>query len=150
IGWRLMFGSELIPALLFFVLLLFIPETPRYLALNNEYERAYNVLEKLNGSKQSAKEVLQEVKQSLNVQVEKVGLFYYGKLDLLIWLTIAILQQFIGITVILYYAPRIFESLGAGKSAAMTQTIFGTASGVVISLISIRLVDNKGRNFLLL
>src|SRR5699024_8549004 len=138
IGWRLMFGSELIPAVLFFALLLFIPETPRYLALNNEYERAYNVLEKLNGSKQSAKEVLQEVKQSLNVQVEKVGLFYYGKLVLVVGLTLAILQQFIGINVILYYAPRIFESLGAGKSAAMLQTIFVGAIGVVVSLIAIR------------
>lgn len=150
IGWRMMFGSELIPAVLFFVLLIFIPETPRYLALNNEYERAYNVLEKLNGSKQSATEVLQEIKHSLSFQVEKVGLFYYGKLVLVVGFTLAVLQQFIGINIILYYAPRIFESLGAGKSASMVQTIFVGAIGVVVSFIAIRLVENQGRKFLLL
>ncbi|WP_431801560.1 sugar porter family MFS transporter [Halobacillus andaensis] len=149
-GWRYMFASELIPAALFFFLLLFIPETPRYLALKNDYDKAYNILEKLNGSKQTASETLQNIKISLNTKTEKVGLFYYGKLVLIVGVTIAALGQFIGINIILYYAPRIFESLGAGRSASMLQTIFVGAIGVIVSLIAVRVVERQGRKFLLL
>ncbi|MCL7746202.1 sugar porter family MFS transporter [Halalkalibacter alkaliphilus] len=150
IGWRLMFASELIPAALFFFLLLFIPETPRYLALKKEYDKAYNLLEKVNGSKQVASETLQQIKQSLNTKTEKVSLFYYGKLVLIVGMTLAVLQQFIGINVILYYAPRIFENLGADQSTSMFQTIFVGAIGVLVSFISFKLIDKKGRKFLLL
>ncbi|WP_080875729.1 sugar porter family MFS transporter [Oceanobacillus timonensis] len=149
-GWRLMFASELVPAALFFVLLLFIPETPRYLALNHDYDKAHSILEKLNGSKQTASEILQDIKISLETKTEKVGLFYYGKRVLIIGMTIAMLCQFIGINVVLYYAPRIFESLGAGQSAAMLQTILVGAIGVVISFMAIRLIERRGRKFLLM
>src|SRR5699024_10898264 len=64
IGWRLMFASELIPAALFFFLLLFIPETPRYMALKREYDKAFNTLEKTHGSKQIASETLKQIKHS--------------------------------------------------------------------------------------
>lgn len=150
VGWRYMFASELIPAVLFFSLLLFIPETPRYLALKQDYDKAYNVLEKLNGSKQVASETLQSIKETLNTKTDKVGIFYYGKRILIVGLTLAVLQQFIGINIILYYAPRIFESLGAGQSAAMLQTILVGAIGIAVSFIAIRLVEKQGRKFLLL
>ncbi|WP_079476740.1 sugar porter family MFS transporter [Marinococcus halophilus] len=149
-GWRLMFASELVPAALFFLLLLFIPETPRYLALKNADTQAYNVLEKLQGSKEAASRTLSSIQESLNTKTQKVNLFYYGKLVLAVGFTIAVLQQFIGINIILYYAPRIFESLGAGQSASMLQTILVGAIGVVVSLIAIRLIDRNGRKFLLL
>lgn len=149
-GWRLMFASEIVPAALFFFLLLFIPETPRYLALKNSNTQAYNVLEKLHGSKDIADRTLSSIQESLNTKVQKVNLFYYGKLVLIVGFTIAVLQQFIGINIILYYAPRIFESLGAGQSASMLQTILVGAIGVVVSLIAIRLIEKNGRKFLLL
>lgn len=149
-GWRLMFASELIPAALFFILLLFIPETPRYLALNHDYDKAYNILEKLNGSKQIASETLQDIKISLETKTEKVGLLYYGKRVLIVGMTIAMLCQFIGINIILYYAPRIFESLGAGQSTAMLQTILVGAIGIVVSFIAIWLIERQGRKFLLM
>ncbi|SDI38365.1 sugar porter family MFS transporter [Alteribacillus bidgolensis] len=149
-GWRYMFASEMIPAALFFFLLLFIPETPRYMALKQDYGNAYNLLEKINGSKQVASETLQQIKHSLNTSTEKVSIFYYGKLVLFVGFLVAILQQFIGINIILYYAPRIFENLGADPSTSMLQTIFIGAIGVAVSFLSIRLVEAKGRKFLLL
>lgn len=150
VGWRYMFASELIPAALFFFLLLFIPETPRYLALKKRDEKAFSVLEKLHGSKEAASTTLQSIRYTLNTQVEKVSIFYYGKLVLVVGIALAILQQFIGINVILYYAPRIFESLGAGQSASMLQTVLVGAIGVTVALIAIRLIDRNGRKFLLL
>ncbi|WP_079474078.1 sugar porter family MFS transporter [Marinococcus halophilus] len=149
-GWRYMFASELFPAALFFFLLFFIPETPRYLAIKHQESKAFNVLEKLHGSKQTADEILGSIKYTLRVQSEKFNLFYYGKKVLIVGITIAMLQQFIGINVILYYAPRIFESLGAGQSTSMLQTVLVGVIGVVISLLAIRLVDTAGRKFLLL
>lgn len=149
-GWRYMFASELLPAGLFFLLLFFIPETPRYLALKNEEDRAFNVLEKLHGSKQVADRTLDNIKHTLRVQNQKFNIFYYGKKVLIVGITIAMLQQFIGINVILYYAPRIFESLGAGQSASMLQTVLVGVIGVTVSLLAIRLVDSSGRKFLLL
>lgn len=149
-GWRYMFASELIPAVLFFLLLFFIPKTPRYLALKNEDIKAINVLEKLYGSKKIAKQTLANIKYTLSTQSEKINLFYYGKKVLIVGIVIAMLQQFIGINVIIYYAPRIFESLGAGQSASMLQTVLVGTIGVTISLLAIRLVDSAGRRFLLL
>lgn len=149
-GWRYMFASELIPAALFFFLLLFIPETPRYLALKNKDEKALSILEKLQGSKESAGKTLESIRYTLNTQAEKVNIFYYGKLVIMVGIALAVLQQFIGINVILYYAPRIFESLGAGQSASMLQTVLVGVIGVIVSLIAIRLIDSYGRKFLLL
>ncbi|SDH76151.1 MFS transporter, SP family, xylose:H+ symportor [Alteribacillus persepolensis] len=150
IGWRYMFASELIPAAVFFILLLFIPETPRYMALKHDYDKAYNLLEKINGSKQIAGETLQQIKHSLNTSTEKVSLFYYGKLVLFVGFAVAVLQQFIGINIIMYYAPRIFANLGADASTSMFQTIFIGAIGVLVSFLAIKWVEEKGRKFLLL
>ncbi|WP_059105780.1 sugar porter family MFS transporter [Shouchella shacheensis] len=150
IGWRYMFASELIPAVLFFLLLFFIPETPRYLAIKNDETKAFKVLEKLHGSKQIATKTLEDIKYTLRIQDEKFNIFYYGKKVLIVGIMIAVLQQFIGINIILYYAPRIFESLGAGQSASMLQTVLVGVIGVTVSLMAIRLVDRSGRKFLLL
>ena len=66
IGWRYMFASEAIPAFLFFILIFFIPETPRYLASKNKEVQAFNVLSRVNGSKERAQAVLAEIKESLS------------------------------------------------------------------------------------
>ncbi|WP_285845025.1 sugar porter family MFS transporter [Oceanobacillus profundus] len=150
IGWRYMFASEIVPAVLFFGLLFLIPESPRYLALKNKEKRALNVLEKLYGTKQAAYKTLENIKDTLRIQNENFNIFYYGKTVLIVGIAIAMLQQFIGINIILYYAPRIFESLGAGQSASMLQTVLVGLIGVVVSFIAMRYVDTYGRKFLLL
>ncbi|GAA0318791.1 D-xylose transporter XylE [Oceanobacillus oncorhynchi subsp. oncorhynchi] len=151
LGWRYMFASELVPALLFFVLLLSVPETPRYLALKQEYDKAAIVLEKVNGSKEKAQAILADIKESVRFEsAKKISIFTYGKLVLFVGIMVAIFQQLIGINVILYYAPRIFAELGAEQSASMLQTVIVGIVNVVFMATAILLVDSIGRKPMLI
>jgi len=152
IGWRYMFASEAIPAVLFGLLLFLVPETPRYLAFKREDTKAMHVLAKINGAEQ-AKTILQEIKQTLNVTQEptkSAKLLSFGKLVIVIGIMLSVFQQFVGINVALYYAPRIFESMGAAKDASMLQTIVMGLVNVVFTVIAIFTVDKWGRKPLLI
>lgn len=151
IGWRYMFASEAIPALLFFGLLFLVPETPRYLILKNKDEKAMTILTKVNGSKKIAKEIHQEIKQTLDTpNATKVSIFSYGKLVVLVGILLAVAQQFVGINVILYYAPRIFADMGATTESSMLQTILIGVINFIFVLIALTLVERVGRKPLLL
>lgn len=147
IGWRYMFISEAIPAAIFGILLFFVPETPRYLALTNRNDEALRVLTSINGSKR-AKEIMVDIKGTLNQHSAKI--FAYGKLVVIIGILLSIFQQFVGINVALYYAPRIFESMGAAKDASMMQTVVMGLVNVVFTVIAITTVDKLGRKPLLI
>jgi SP family xylose:H+ symportor-like MFS transporter len=147
IGWRYMFVACGVPALLFGLLLLLVPETPRYLSLNNQDQKALAILTKINGSK-AAKSILQEIKQTVNVSSEK--LFTYGKGVIIIGILLSVFQQFVGINVALYYAPRIFESMGAGQNASMMQTTIMGLINVIFTVVAIMTVDKWGRKPLLI
>ena len=121
-GWRYMFASEAIPAGLFFILLFFVPETPRYLALINQEEKALGVLKKINTSADHAKSILAEISATVS-DTAKSKIFSYGKKVIIIGILLSVFQQFVGINVVLYYAPRIFESMGVARDASMLQTI---------------------------
>ncbi|WP_407408684.1 D-xylose transporter XylE [Peribacillus sp.] len=146
IGWRYMFASEAIPALLFGLLLIFVPETPRYLALKHQNDKALAILTKINGAVE-AKSIFNDIKQTVNVSSGK--LLSYGKLVIVIGILLSVFQQFVGINVALYYAPRIFESMGAGKDASMMQTIIMGIVNVIFTVIAIMNVDKWGRKPLL-
>ena len=149
IGWRFMFASEAIPAILFASLLFFVPETPRYLALKKQDDKALEILTKINGTIE-AKSILKDIKQTVSATVTTEKLFAYGKLVIVIGIMLSIFQQFVGINVALYYAPRIFESMGAGKDASMLQTIVMGLVNVVFTVIAIMTVDKWGRKPLLI
>ncbi len=149
IGWRRMFASEAIPAALFGILVLFVPETPRYLALTNRNEKALNVLNKIMGSKEKASEILSEIKETVT-ENKKAKLFFYGKTVIIIGILLSVFQQFVGINVALYYAPRIFESMGAAKDASMLQTIIMGLVNVIFTVVAILTVDKWGRKPLLI
>ena len=149
IGWRYMFASEAIPALLFASLLFFVPETPRYLALNKQDDKALEILTKINGTSE-AKSILKDIKQTVSTSVTTEKLFAYGKLVIIIGIMLSVFQQFVGINVALYYAPRIFESMGAAKDASMLQTIVMGLVNVVFTVIAIMTVDKWGRKPLLI
>lgn len=148
-GWRYMFASEAIPAALFGVLVLFVPETPRYLALCGQDNKAMSVLEKINGTKERAQSILSDIKGTLTEKT-KGRLFSYGKKVIVIGILISVFQQFVGINVALYYAPRIFESMGAAKDASMLQTIIMGLVNVVFTVVAIMTVDKWGRKPLLI
>lgn len=147
IGWRYMFASEAIPALIFGLLLFSVPETPRHLALNNQDSKALAILTKINGSEE-AKSILSEIKKTVNVSTGKV--LAYGKKIIVIGILLSVFQQFVGINVVLYYAPRIFESMGAAKDASMLQTIVMGLVNVIFTIVAILTVDKLGRKPLLI
>jgi MFS transporter, SP family, xylose:H+ symportor len=147
IGWRNMFLSEAIPAGLFGILLFFVPETPRYLTLKNKDSEALVVLTKINGAER-AREILADIKDTIEHHSGKI--FSYGKLVIIIGILLSVFQQFVGINVALYYAPRIFESMGAGKDASMMQTVVMGLINVVFTVIAILTVDKWGRKPLLM
>ncbi len=147
IGWRRMFTSEAIPASLFAVLMFFMPETPRYLALSKQDEKALSILTRINGV-DKAKQILADIKNT--VQTSKGKLFSYGKVVIIVGILLSVFQQFVGINVALYYAPRIFESMGAAKDASMLQTIIMGLVNVIFTIVAILTVDKWGRKPLLI
>jgi SP family xylose:H+ symportor-like MFS transporter len=144
IGWRWMFASELIPAGLFFLLLLMVPETPRYLALKGKPEDALSVLRRIHGNGKSGP-ILEEIKQSLSTVKERVKILSFGPLVLAVGILLAVFQQFIGINVVMYYAPEIFRNLGAGTDTALLQTISVGAINMIFTVLAIFTVDRIGR-----
>jgi len=146
-GWRLMFLSESFVAATFGVLLFLVPETPRYLALNHNDEKALSILSKINGSVK-AKQILSEIKETVHEKVEKV--LTYGWKVLIIGILLSIFQQAVGINVVLYYAPTIFKGLGFGNDAAMWQTVIMGFINIIFTLVAIFTVDKFGRKPLLI
>ncbi|MBD1381343.1 D-xylose transporter XylE [Metabacillus arenae] len=148
LGWRYMFASEAIPALLYFFLLFLVPETPRFLISKNRDKEALHVLEKINGSKEIAKEIYNEVKQTMDTH--KGHVFSFGKLVVIVGILLAAFQQFVGINVILYYAPRIFANMGASAEASMLQTVLLGVVNFVFVFLALMTVDKWGRKRLML
>jgi SP family xylose:H+ symportor-like MFS transporter len=143
VGWRYMFLSLGVPATLFLLLLFFVPETPRYLMLKNRREEAHAVLLRL-GSEAEAQKEITEISASLN-QHHSGKLFSFGMLVVVIGLLLSIFQQFIGINVVLYYAPQIFRNMGNGTNAALLQTIIVGAVNLGFTVVAVLTVDKYGR-----
>ena len=148
IGWRRMFLSEAIPASIFVLLLFFIPETPRFLAMKGKDQHALSILYRLNGINKG-KIIFAEIKNSVESTI-KVQLFSFGKTVIILGILLSVFQQFVGINVALYYAPRIFESMGAAKDASMLQTIIMGLINVIFTIVAIITVDKWGRKPLLI
>ena len=147
IGWRRMFLSEAFPAGAFFLLILLVPETPRFLALRGNDARAFAVLERINGTAE-ARTILGEIKSTVNERRER--LFAYGKTVIAVGILLSFFQQAIGINVVLYYAPRIFENMGATGDASMLQTVVMGIVNIIFTVVAIFTVDRVGRKPLLI
>ena len=147
IGWRRMFLSEAFPAGLFFLLVFLVPETPRYLVMKGKADKALGILTRINGAEEGAR-VLAEIKS--NIVEKKERLLSYGIGVIIIGVMLSFFQQAIGINVVLYYAPRIFESLGASGDASMMQTIVMGIVNIIFTLVAIFTVDKFGRKPLLI
>ena len=145
IGWRVMFVSEAVPAGVFARLILLVPETPRYLALNGQDEKALTVLSNINGYER-AKEILAEIKATAVEKTEK--LFTYGFLVVFIGCMLSVFQQIIGINAVLYFAPRIFESMGVSNNMLFT-VIMGVIN-ITFTLVAVFSVEKLGRKPLLI
>src|SRR5574344_779380 len=144
-GWRYMFGSEAIPAGLFAILISLVPETPRYLVMTGNDEKALNVLTRINGS-EKAQEILNEIKSTVQEKTEK--LCTYGFLVIFIGIMLSVFQQAVGINALLYFAPRIFESVG--MQSPMVQTVIMGFVNIIFTLVAIFTVEKWGRKPLLI
>ena len=147
IGWRRMFLSEAFPAGAFFLLVFLVPETPRYLVMKGKESTALRILTRINGNEEGAR-VLAEIKG--NIVEKKERLLSYGIGVIIIGVLLSFFQQAIGINVVLYYAPRIFENLGASGDASMMQTVVMGIVNIIFTLVAIFTVDKFGRKPLLI
>lgn len=143
VGWRWMFASEVIPAGLFLGLLFFVPDTPRSLVLRKKSERASQVLIKVNGEL-NASTILAEIETSINKKTSE-HLLSFGWLVIIIGVLLSVFQQFVGINVVLYYAPEIFKTISAGTDSALLMTIIVGIVNFLFTIIAIRTVDKYGR-----
>ena len=144
-GWRYMFGSEAIVAALFAILVCFIPESPRYLALKGLDGKALAILDKINGVTKG-KEILNQIKNTVSVKSEK--LFSFGIMVIFVGVMLSVFQQAVGINAVLYYAPRIFESMNMGNP--MVQTVIMGVVNIAFTLVAVFTVEKIGRKPLLI
>lgn len=144
-GWRLMFVSEAVPAGLFTLLVLLVPETPRYLAMTGKDDKALYVLGRINGTAQ-AHTILADIKATAHEKTER--LFTYGWLVIFIGIMLSVFQQAVGINAVLYFAPRIFESMGMGNP--MEQTVIMGIINILFTLLAVFTVEKWGRKPLLI
>ena len=141
-GWRLMFLSGAIPAGLFLILLFFVPETPRFLVLNNKEDKALKVLNRIAG-KDQAQTILNEIKGTTREQ--NAPWLSYGFLVIFIGIMLSVFQQFVGINVVLYYAGNIFRNMGASTDSSLMQTIIVGIVNLTFTVVAILTVDKFGR-----
>ncbi|MGH2648960.1 MAG: D-xylose transporter XylE, partial [Ginsengibacter sp.] len=146
-GWRWMFFSGVIPAGIFFILLFFVPETPRYLVMKGKDEKALKVLNKISGNENGAK-ILEEIKSTTHQK--NVPWLSYGFLIIFIGIMLSVFQQFVGINVVLYYAANIFRNMGASTGSSLLQTIIVGIVNLIFTILAILTVDKFGRKPLMI
>ena len=143
IGWRYMFLSGAIPSIAFLLLLFFVPETPRYLMLKGDEPGARAVLAKLTTAEEGEREIA-DIRASL-AEHHSGRLFSFGMLLIFIGIMLSVFQQFVGINVVLYYAPEIFKNVGFDTNASLLQTIIVGAVNLIFTVVAIVTVDKLGR-----
>jgi sugar porter (SP) family MFS transporter len=151
-SWRLMFLSGLIPAVLLFVGMLFLPSTPRWMVLKGLLSEAYRTLANIRRTSQVRPE-FKAIKQSFEAPVGTWRQLFSKRLRpvLIIGLFLGVLQQFVGINTVMYYGPTIFAN--AGFNNASTQVLATLIMGVVntvVSILAVIMVDILGRRSLLI
>jgi len=154
--WRWMLGIEFFPATIYFFLLLFIPQSPRWLVMKGRYDEALKVMKRFDDD-DNAEKVINEIKENVlkeSAPKQKTpvkDLFLPAmKLVLTIGIVIAILQQITGINSVFFYAPMIFEQSGIGTDAAFIQAILVGLTNVVFTIVAMVLIDKLGRKPLLI
>ena len=146
-GWRWMFFSGVIPAGVFFILLFFVPETPRYLAMKGNDDKALKVLAKIGGEEQ-AEATLRDIKATLHEK--NAPWLSYGFFLIFIGIMLSVFQQFVGINAVLYYASNIFRNMGASTDSSLLQTIIVGIVNGVFTVVAILTVDKFGRKPLMI
>lgn len=150
-GWRWMFWGEAFPAVLFLILVFFIPESPRWLAMKGKNAKALEILSKIGGS-HYAKQELQVVEATSPHLGKGLKLLFsrpFRKV-LIIGVVVAVFQQWCGTNVIFNYAQEIFQSAGYTLDDVLFNIIVTGIANVVFTFVAIFTVDRLGRRALML
>lgn len=153
-AWRWMFWAELVPAVLFLVGVLFIPESPRYLVAQGKVADAKAVFSKISNDNVDAQ--ISDVKRSLHSDTKPSirDLFIDGskKVHPIVWVGVAlsVFQQFVGINVVFYYGSELWQAAGFDESQSLFINVLAGTTNIVSTFIAIALVDKIGRKPLLL
>ena len=146
--WRGMLGMEILPALLFFIIIFFIPESPRWLILKGREEKATNILERIYTSSKDALFQLAETKSVLSSESKsewKLLLQPSIRKAVIIGVCIAMLGQFMGVNAVLYYGPSIFENAGlSGGDSLFYQVLVGLVN-TLTTVLALVIIDKIGR-----
>lgn len=152
-GWRWMFWAEIVPAALFFILVFFIPESPRWLATQGRFDKVNVILSKIGGEKYAAEE-MKGIRATVGENEEKVSfkMLFKGKIPkiLLIGIVIAVFQQWCGINVIFNYAQEIFSAAGYGVSDILFNIVVTGVTNVIFTFVGMYTVDKLGRRGLMI
>lgn len=146
--WRGMLGSNALPALLFFIVIFFIPESPRWLILRNRTERAHAVLERIYRSSEAADGEIATIRDAEKAapKSEWRSLTSPGmRRALLIGVAIAMLGQFMGVNAVLYYGPTIFEDAGLSSGDSLFSQVLVGVVNMLTTVIALVIIDRVGR-----
>lgn len=155
--WRWMLGFEIIPALIWLILLFFIPKSPYWLMYKGKREEAENTLRKIIPENEIASQI-EDMSANLAGNIEEKSILSQlreicskpMRNIFIVAMTIAIAQQSTGINAILFYATTVFEQLGVGTDAAFQQAIWIGLTSVVFTVLSLLLIDKVGRRPMIL
>jgi SP family arabinose:H+ symporter-like MFS transporter len=153
--WRWMLGVELIPAVIYFVFLFFVPKSPRWLYLKGHFEEAKKVLTQIHGIERGGLEIA-AIERNIHADKNKAPLKIKDLLKpslrfiLVVGLIVGVLQQITGINAVYFYATSIFKQTGIGTDAAFSSGVLLSTISVIFTFVAIYLIDRMGRRPLLL
>jgi sugar porter (SP) family MFS transporter len=150
-AWRWMLGVITLPSVIFFVLVFFIPDSPRWLVLKNRIKEAIMVLQRLGVTNPEVQvtEIEASVSKKEGIKREKLFAPIY-KMPIILAILIALFNQMSGINAVMYYAPRIFEMVGYAQNSALLQSVSVGVTLFAFTILGMFLVDRVGRKRLLL
>ncbi len=154
-NWRWMLGLETLPAVMYFIGLLFVPRSPRWLIMKSRWDEALEVMKKATGEA-NATEELKTIKATIDAESVKEAMPFKDlfkksmTLVLTIGVVIGVIQQITGINSVFFYAPMIFEQSGIGTDASFSQAILVGLVNLVFTLLAIAFIDRLGRKPLLI
>jgi sugar porter (SP) family MFS transporter len=150
-SWRWMLGIMAVPSIIYFVLLFFVPNSPRWLVLKKRNAEAEEVLKKCGSA--DVKAEINDIVESLKVELNGVKEKFFARkyrIPIFAAVMVAIFNQLTGINAVMYYAPRIFEMAEVSRNVALLQSVAIGFTNMVFTLIAMSIIDKYGRKTLLI
>lgn len=151
-NWRWMFVTGALPAILFFVLLFRVSQSPRWLVMKGQIAKAREVLKEVNPGIDT-EQLLNEIRDSVNIEVLGKSIYLFKKPYLklvMIGIAVGMFNQFTGINIVMYYTTDIFRAAHFSTDSAILQTVIIGFTNLIFTLIAMRLIDKIGRRKMLL